>query len=102
MNETDYQQRLIDAAHTLGWMAHHARPARTAKGWRTPVVGDPGFPDLVLSKDGRVIVAELKVGTNQPTAAQRCWLDALGEHGRLWTPATWEAALAELRGEVAA
>jgi hypothetical protein len=70
---------------------------RYFKGWRTPMSGDPGFPDLVLARDGVVIVAELKSRRGQPTDDQKMWLEALGAHARLWRPQDWPAIEQELR-----
>lgn len=69
----------------------HFRPARTAAGWRTPLSGDRGVPDLLLARRGRLILAELKSERGRLGSGQREWLDALGEHGRLWRPADWDA-----------
>jgi hypothetical protein len=54
VTEADLQATILDAARLLGWRACHFRPARTTRGWRTPVEGDPGFPDLTLAKAGVV------------------------------------------------
>ncbi|MFD5089379.1 hypothetical protein ACFWMR_02170 [Amycolatopsis thailandensis] len=97
MSEQDLQQRILDVAELYGWRRIHHRPAKTAKGWRTPMQGDPGFPDLVLARDGVVIVAELKSRRGQPTDDQKLWLEALGAHARLWRPVDWPAIEQELR-----
>ncbi len=54
------------------------------------MAGDKGFPDLVLAREGQLILAELKTDTGKPTDEQRAWLAALGAHGRLWRPAHWD------------
>jgi hypothetical protein len=60
-----------------GWRAAHFRPARTAKGWRTPVAADgAGFPDLVLVRRTRIVAAELKSGRVTRTA---CGIPATDE-----------------------
>jgi len=92
MSEAQFQQQVIEYAHLTGWLCAHFRPARTARGWVTPVTADgSGFPDLVLVRE-RVVVAELKSETGRPTAEQRRWLDALeaakAEH-YLWRPSDW-------------
>jgi hypothetical protein len=97
MSEDDLQERIIEAAEANGWRVVHHRPAKTAKGWRTAVQGHAGFPDLVLARDGVVIVAELKSRTGRPSADQKRWLAALGVHARLWRPADWPAIEKELR-----
>lgn len=96
MSEDAWLQRVLNTATVHGWLATHFRPAQTAKGWRTPLQGYPGVPDLILARHGRVILAELKSDTGQPTPEQRHWLTELGDHGRLWRPGDWDTVLAEL------
>lgn len=97
LSEEDLQTRILQAAELYGWRVAHFRPARTAKGWRTPMSGHPGVPDLILARDGVVILAELKSRRGQPTPSQDLWLEALGDHGRLWRPGDWVAIQNELR-----
>lgn len=97
LSEEDLQTRILQAATLYGWRAAHFRPARTAKGWRTPMSGDPGFPDLVLARDGVLIVPELKSRRGRTSPDQDLWLEALGPHARLWRPADWPAIQNELR-----
>ena len=79
LSESDLQQRITDRATALGWWIHHDRPARLKHGeWITPISGDPGFPDLVLVRDGRVIFIEVKTEKGRLTKAQSGWLGALG------------------------
>jgi hypothetical protein len=103
MTEDQLLDSTIDLARALGWLAHHCRPARTGKGWRTPVQGDPGFPDLILVRDGWLIAAELKSQTGRVAAGQAPWVDRLDEvslrAGRpsggllvyVWRPVDWYA-----------
>jgi len=97
LSEEDLQTRILQAATLYGWRAAHFRPARTAKGWRTPMSGDPGFPDLVLARGGVLIVPELKSRRGRTTPDQDLWLEALGDHARLWRPQDWPAIQSELR-----
>lgn len=97
MSESHLQSRIIDTAQLLGWRVAHFRAARTAKGWRTPLEGDPGFPDLVLARDGCLLAAELKAETGHVSAHQVEWLRHLGDHGRLWRPSDWDDIHAVLR-----
>lgn len=69
-----------------GFLVHHSRPARTVKGYRTPLQGVPGLPDLVIAKGGAVWLVELKRDTEKPTAAQQRWLDAGGWLCGVWRP----------------
>lgn len=97
LSEAQFQRRITDFATLRGWRWVHIRPARTVHGWTVPYDGDHGLPDLILSRAGRVLLAELKSATGKPTVDQGAWLAALGDHGRLWRPAQWNAALEELR-----
>ena len=91
MTEAAFLRQVVDLAHLTGWLVHHCRPARTAKGWATPIQGDAGFPDLVLAKEGRVIFAELKREKAKPSEAQMEWIEALGELARVWYPSMWDS-----------
>ena len=78
-SEADLQKHVIELAELRGWRVYHARPAQTGKGWRTPVGSDTsvGFPDLVLVRQGRLLVVELKSEKGRVTPAQSEWLNAL-------------------------
>lgn len=91
--EEAFARQVLDLAKLLRWRSAHFRPAETGRGWRTAVAGDGvGFPDLVLLKGRTLLVAELKVPPNVPTAEQLDWLAAFraaGTPAYLWTPADW-------------
>ncbi len=102
--EEAFLKQVLDLAKLLGWRSFHCRPARTAKGWRTPVQGDgKGFPDLILLKEGQqVIVAELKV-KGKLTSEQKAWMDAwkaAGARGFIWYPEQWLSIQAVLEGKL--
>jgi len=96
LSEAAWTGRVIDIAQLHGWRVAHFRPAQTAKGWRTPMQGHVGFPDLVLARDGDVLLAELKVGRNKLRSEQQLWADAIGDQFRLWRPEDSDAVLKEL------
>ena len=104
MRETEhaFQQAVIELAQTLGWRVYHARPARTAHGWRTAMQGHDGWPDVVLCRRGRLIIAELKSAKGRLTPGQLAWIEALREcagiHVALWRPEDWDAIVAILTG----
>jgi hypothetical protein len=95
--EFEFTDQVLKLARLHGWRTAHFRPARTAtgSGWRTAVSGDgKGFPDLVLVRKHRLVVAELKVGINQPTPEQEQWLEAFRRAGAevyVWRPEDWSA-----------
>jgi hypothetical protein len=95
ISERVFTQHVIEMARRLGYLCAHFRPARTEKGWRTPVEGDgAGFPDIIAIKPGRVIFAELKAGKGKVTPAQEKWLlaaKAAGIEVYCWFPKDIEA-----------
>lgn len=97
LTENEWLRRVIDTAKIHGWMVGHHRAAPTGRGgYRTPVQGHRGVPDLLLAKGGRVLVAELKTDKGRMGPMQPEWIAAAGDHGRVWRPRDWEAVLAEL------
>ena len=93
MKERELQDAVIDCARALGWRVAHFRPAKTEKGWRTPVAADgAGWPDLVLVRGSRLIFAELKSATGKLSDAQVEWEYALERSGHavyVWRPDDW-------------
>lgn len=90
LTEDDLLSRVMDLAEVHGWLRVHYRPAKTAKGYRTALQGDKGCPDIILARDGVVLLVELKAARRYPTREQRAWLTALGGHARLWRPSDWD------------
>jgi hypothetical protein len=99
VTETDWKSRVQETAQLFGWRWAHFRPARTKYGWVTPMEGDKGFPDLVLVRPPRLILAELKAQpatrkAGRPTDDQAEWLRQLGlvpgVETYVWTPEQWQ------------
>lgn len=92
-SEGALQAKVIELAKLEGWLTHHVRAAQTSKGWRTPLQGDKGYPDLTLvHPDGLLVVAELKAMRGRETPEQARWLDAMNGaelHSYLWKPDDW-------------
>jgi hypothetical protein len=87
--EEQFDSRIIEYARWRGCLAYHQRPARMVDGrWRTALVGDKGFPDLVVARGGRCLFFETKVGTNKASLEQQRWLAAL-PNAYLVTPKDW-------------
>jgi hypothetical protein len=79
-SETAFQAKVVKYATEHGWMSYHT--------WKS-ANSSPGFPDLVMIRGDRIVVAELKVGTNKVTKDQRAWLDAFDGAGiipHVWRP----------------
>ena len=79
MTETEFQNAVIEAACRFGYLCYHTHNSRRSA---------PGFPDLVLAKNGAVLIAELKTDTGVVTTDQKAWL--LAAHGVIWRPKHWD------------
>lgn len=97
IKEVDFFHQVTSVAELRGWRWAHFRPARTARGWRTPVSGPlgKGWPDLILCrmKDGRTIAVELKSESGRVDQDQLWVLDVLagsGVQSYVWTPKDWD------------
>lgn len=90
LTEKVFTQMVIDLVHYLGWMAYHTHDSRHS---------EPGFPDLCMVKDGRIVFAELKTETGKSTPHQEHWLKELSKCNAevyLWRPSDWEDIAATL------
>jgi hypothetical protein len=97
-SEVEFTRTVIQTARSYRWRVVHIRPALTADGkWRTPYEGHSGLPDLILARNGRVLLVELKSAAGKATADQRAWLQAAGSNGHLWRPQHWDLILKELQ-----
>lgn len=98
--EAQLQDAVIELATILQWTVAHFRPARTEKGWRTPVAAHgKGFPDLLLARE-RVVAIELKSERGRLTPEQAEWLDVLAIAGvecHVFRPSDWRAIERTLR-----
>ena len=78
-SETGFQAWVVGCGLTFGWKVYHTHDSRHS---------EEGFPDLVMLRGERMIVAELKVGGKVPTRAQVDWLLAFsrvaGSECYLW------------------
>lgn len=84
MPESELQENVRQACKKLGHLYFHP--------WNSQHSPD-GYPDCtILTRDGRLIFAELKRQNREPTDAQREWLEALeliGIEAYLWRPSDW-------------
>lgn len=108
-SEGEFQDQVIQLALLLRWRVGHFRSVRCVRQdgaifWQCPVqpsgpMGGKGFPDLVLIKPPRIIVAELKVGRNVCTSEQAAWVEAFircGIQTFVWRPEDWKEIEREL------
>ena len=92
ITEAMFQVQVIEYAKLRGWRVAHFRPAMNRRGvWATQMQGDPGFPDLVLAREGQVVFAELKSKRGKVTPDQQAWRWALGAgrpgcSAHIWRP----------------
>lgn len=85
-SEKDFTTDIRSFAKTVGgWLEYHTYDSRRST---------PGFPDLVLVRDERLIFAELKVGRGKLSQFQKMWLSELHKVPKvevyLWHPTDWE------------
>ena len=71
LTEAQWQSQIVDLAELHGWRTHHDRGD-----YRNCIAGDPGFPDLCMTRRGRVVFAEVKSTRGVATLAQALWLAA--------------------------
>ena len=86
ITEKTFQESVRQLAILRGWKGYHVwDPRHTPKGW----------PDCVLLRGCRIIVAELKTMTGKVSVAQQEWLDAWRTTGvvevYVWRPCDMEA-----------
>lgn len=91
VSEAAFQTLVVDLARWLGWACWHDNDSRR---------NDAGWPDLVLVRDERMIVAELKTERGRLRAEQAYWMRLLlrvqGVEYRLWRPRDWETIVRTL------
>ena len=100
ISEAEFTTQVVKLAQVYGWKVCHLRPAKTGRGWRTAIQGDPGLPDIIAARGGIVVGAELKVGKGKATPAQLEWLKHWGLHGYLWYPRDWDQIEAVFSGRM--
>jgi hypothetical protein len=91
LSEKEFQERVVFAARSLGWLVYHTYDSRRS---------EPGFPDLTMVRRGRLIFAEMKKNTGVCTDAQQRWLAELEQtecEVYLWRPDDYEEILEVLK-----
>lgn len=102
LSEKSFQATVTEAARVLGWRVYHTFNSRRSS---------PGFPDLVLVRNGRLVFAELKSEGGRVRPGQIGWLQdltevvehlgAAGAHGHVevysWRPRDWPQVSEVLR-----
>lgn len=105
VTEKEWGDTVLEIARMRGWLSIHFRPAQRRNGrWETPLAGDLGFPDLVMARAPRLLIAELKAENGSPSLAQRHWLGVLNActqlEAHIWRPSDVQGVLKTLAREV--
>lgn len=66
--EKSFMETVVSLAKLKGWLVYHTYDSRKS---------EPGFPDLVIVRDGEVMFIELKTDTGAVTEEQDKWIEAL-------------------------
>lgn len=89
-------RQVIDLAKLRGWKVAHFGASVRVVGANRTFVGDKdaaGFPDLVLARRQRLIMAELKASRGTVSERQKEWLAVLDETDAevyIWRPEHWD------------
>jgi hypothetical protein len=77
--EAAFQSYILSFARIRKWLGYHTHDSRRST---------PGFPDLVLIRRDRLLVAELKLEKGRLGTAQGVWLAAFEQVAEtyLWRP----------------
>jgi 3',5'-cyclic AMP phosphodiesterase CpdA len=99
LTEKALSDNIVALARMLGYLVHRD-PTWRATG------ADPGYPDLTLAREGKIIFVELKADKGKLTPEQMDWADAIdGTHRDsgyemrpwyyVWRPSNWYAGEVE-------
>jgi hypothetical protein len=84
MTERQLQECVRRTAEVFGWLHYHTHNSRRS---------EFGFPDSVMVRGNRLIVAELKSERGKVTDAQAQWLAGFlfvpGVEIHVWRPSQW-------------
>ena len=93
VSEKELLGLVTDIAEAGKWLVYHTYDSRRSQA---------GFPDLVMTRAGRTIFAELKSQKGRIKAAQQNWLDELrktkGLEVFLWRPSDMDEVVKNLMG----
>ena len=91
LSEKRFQDAVVQLAKILGWKVYHTYDSRRST---------PGYPDLTLVREGRLIFAELKSEKGKMSKAQKEWeydlRNTCAEYYE-WRPSDWEAIVSILQ-----
>lgn len=100
LTEAQWQRTVVGIAKAYGWRVY-VPPIPGRRADNTVRDTAPGWPDLTLVRDHRLVFAELKRQTGRTTPAQDDWLVALngvpGVNAFVWRPLDAEQVKQVLR-----
>ena len=90
--ERDFLATVVEYAQLKGWLVHHVLESRHY----AKRIG-PGYPDLVLVRDGQLLFIEVKSEKGKLSKAQAEWILALVKVAyssprvecHVWRPSDW-------------
>ena len=90
IDEKAFQTIVVTTAREHGWMVKNNICEHSKS--------EPGFPDLVMVKEGKILFVELRSDKDKFTAEKHEWLKALSTHQRncgstfvqLWPISEWD------------
>jgi len=93
LSEAQFLRQIQAAAQLLGYHCHHH--------WLS-IHSAPGYPDLTLVREGRLLFIEAKTYLGRLTVHQEQWLDWLnhsapGVEARVVRPKDWDTLMAWLK-----
>lgn len=101
ITERDFQKQVEDALDLFGWKWAHFKTSIGYKGfYQTAMSGHKGWPDIVATRAGRLVTAELKSEAGVTDKGQRGWLYALAQAGcevYVWKPSDIDDLIQVLR-----
>lgn len=88
-SERAFQRRVKQLLHVNGWL-QFSQPTTQEQ---VKNEGDPGYPDLTATRDGRILFIELKKQGEYPRPEQQDWLTDLRKNSAVevysWQPSDW-------------
>ena len=93
ISEKDWQEQVEQIAVMNAWKKYHTWNSKHS---------DPDFPDLIMLKGKRQVVAELKKEGEEPSAGQIDWLASFWETGAevfVWHPSDLDYVVKVLQSD---
>ena len=93
--EAEFQAQIVELAEAQNWLVYHTHDSRRSQ---------PGFPDLVLVRGGRLLFMEVKAEKGKLSPAQLNWMVMLKGaryvHAATVRPSDWDEVERLLQGRM--